>query len=216
VTKKFLKSLLKRNKIIFRLLSVIIYWYLKIVYATAKCHFIWPDNYDKQQFLSERKVIFAMWHNRLAFGPRIFCGQKNTLALVSSHADGKIISRVINKFGFGIIAGSTNRNPVGALKNIIQKLSSGANIVITPDGPRGPIYKINSNITTIAKKYNAKLIPISCEATKYFLLKSWDQLIMPLPFSDIKVIIGKPLQLLDVQEQNDGNLQQILMELGNL
>lgn len=182
---------------------------------TSRYRFILPEHYSKKQFLNEKGVIFAIWHNRLTFGPRIFKGQKDTLALISPHSDGKIISNIVQNFGFGIIEGSTNKDAVSALKKIIHKISSGSNIVITPDGPRGPIYKINSNITQIAKKYNAKLIPISCNSTKYLSLNSWDNLIMPLPFGTIRIIIGAPLKLSEDSEQNSYFLEQSLNDLSN-
>lgn len=213
--KKYLKPLLQKSKFILNLLSLAIYLYLKFVYATSRWQFIWLEPSDRQKFSNTQGVIFALWHNKLAFGPKIFKGQKDTLALVSPHSDGRIISSIIKQFGFGVIEGSTNKNPVGALKAIIKKLSSGSNIVITPDGPRGPKYKINSKITTLASKYNTPLIPVACNTTRYFLLRSWDRLMMPLPFGTIKVIIGTPLQLLGNSQKDNNLLASSLMELTN-
>jgi lysophospholipid acyltransferase (LPLAT)-like uncharacterized protein len=183
------------------------------VYLTSRWQFCWPDGYSKEKFLLEHRVIFALWHNRLALGPGIFKYHKDIHALISPHSDGRVISNIVNKFGFGAISGSTNKNPIGALKQIITKLSSGSNIVITPDGPRGPAYKINSNITQIAKKYKAQLIPISANCSKYFRFKSWDRLIMPLPFGKIEVLIGEPLILSHNEEQNNLYLEQALMAI---
>ncbi len=186
---------------------------MKIVYLTSRWQFIFPKDYTKEKFLTERGAIFALWHNRLAFGPRIFWGHKDIYALISPHSDGKIIRQIVEKFGFDIISGSTNKEAVAALKTIITKLRNNSNIVITPDGPRGPVYQINSTINKVAKKYNIKLIPISCNTSKYFLLNSWDKLIIPLPFGKITVKIGLPLELTGNEYQDNINLQQVLMEL---
>ena len=78
----------------------------------------------------------------------IFQEIDNVYALASPHTDGQLITDVVKKMKIGVITGSTNRNPVGALKEIINKINSGNNVVITPNGPRGPIYKINSRIHT--------------------------------------------------------------------
>ncbi|WP_425363290.1 lysophospholipid acyltransferase family protein [Candidatus Tisiphia endosymbiont of Hybos culiciformis] len=207
---KMIKKLLKKNNFALSVVTKLLYSYLRVVYFTCRWQFVFPDNYNKQQFLAERGVIFAFWHNRLALGPGIFTGHKGIYALISTHSDGRIISDIVNKFGFGVINGSTNKNSVAALKTIIKKLHSGSNIVITPDGPRGPIYKINSNINKIAQKYNIKLIPVSCNVSRYFLLKSWDKLIMPLPFGKVTAFIGLPLVLTGNENQDNINLVQAL------
>ena len=117
---------------------------------------------------------------------------------------------------FSVIEGSTNRNPSRALKEIISKINSGNNVVITPDGPRGPVYKINSSITKIAKKFDKPLIPVSCAANKYYELKSWDKMIIPKFFSKITVRFGAPIDLKENEEANDTLLEQTLTQLSTL
>jgi lysophospholipid acyltransferase (LPLAT)-like uncharacterized protein len=208
-----IKKILKKNNFVLSVVTKMLYTYLRVVYFTCRWQFVFSDNHNKQEFLAQKGVIFAFWHNRLALGPGIFAGHKDIYALISPHRDGRIISDIVGKFGFGVINGSSNKNPVSALKIIIQKLHNGSNIVITPDGPRGPIYKINSNINKVAQKYNIKLIPVSCSASRYFLLKSWDKLIMPLPFGKITAFIGLPLAFVGNENQDNINLAQALTGL---
>ena len=212
--KKFIKPIFKKNKYAY-LLSNVIYWYLKIVYFTSRWQFVWPKDYNKQDFANENKVIFALWHNRVAFGPGVFLANRKIYALVSPHSDGRIISAVIRKFGYNIIEGSSNKDPIIAVRNVIKILSSGKNIAITPDGPRGPIYEIKSNIAAIAKKYATKLVPINCNSSRYFQLSTWDKMIMPLPFGKITVIVGEPVLLSENEQKNNHYLKQVLSELGD-
>ncbi len=201
-----LKLFLKKNKLVLKLLSNLIYWYLRLVYSTSQFRVQYLEPYSNTAFLQEHRAIFALWHNKLAMGPHLFRNHPDICPLVSSHSDGKIISRVINKFGFKVIEGSTNKNALTALREILRKLKLGGNIVITPDGPRGPVYNINSNITQIARKYDAKLIPISASCSHCFFLRSWDKLMVPLPFSVITVVIGSPLELKGNVKQDNANL----------
>ena len=156
-----------------------------------------------------------MWHDRLAFGPGIFQTNKKTAALVSPHSDGKLISSIIASFNFEIVEGSSNKNSRAALKEIIRKLSFGFNIVITPDGPRGPRHKVKGSITNLGSKYSKNLIPIACSCTNFVLLKSWDRLIMPLPFNKIVVLVGEPVMLNDDHLANDILLEQALLKMTN-
>jgi lysophospholipid acyltransferase (LPLAT)-like uncharacterized protein len=81
-----------------------------------------------------------------------------------------------------------------AVKDIIKSLKSGDNVVITPDGPRGPRYEMKGNLIEIAKKCNSQIIPFTAKCSKYKKLNSWDQLIFPLPFGRIEVIFGEPIE----------------------
>lgn len=214
IIKKNLKSFLKKNIFIHQLFGFFIYLYLKIVYLTSSEQFILPNNFTKEQFLKLNGTIFAFWHNRVALMFRVFEDSSEELnVLVSPHADGRIIKELVRKFNGKVIEGSTNKNPTGAVRKIIHCLSSKGNILLTPDGPRGPIYKINSNITEIARKYNHPIIPISCTGSKYFTLNSWDKLIIPLPFGKIITIIGDSLHLSDNPTHNEKLLEYTLMQL---
>ncbi|WP_419235116.1 lysophospholipid acyltransferase family protein [Rickettsia endosymbiont of Nabis limbatus] len=211
--RKAFKKFLKRNKFILSLITILLYWYLRFVYFTSKQKFIFYDNGNKEKFLNEQGAIFAFWHNMLALSPAMFKGHRDVYALISPHLDGKILNDLVGKFSCKVIVGSSNKNPLGALRSIIEKLSQGANVIITPDGPKGPVYKVNSGITEIAYKYNKKLIPIVSTTSRCFRLKSWDKLIIPLPFCTIKIIVGSPLKLTDNKVQNHMNLEKYLVNL---
>lgn len=211
--KKSFKNFLKNSNLIHNISVNILFLYLKAIYFTSKWEFVWPQNFDKEKINQLNGALFALWHNRLAFGMHIFQEIDNVYALALSHTDGKLITDVIRKMKFGVIEGSTNRNPTGALKEIISKINSGNNVVITPDGPRGPVYKINSSIARLAKKFDKPLIPLSCTATRYYELKSWDKMIIPKFFSKITVRFGAPVDLKDNEESNDILLEQTLTQL---
>jgi lysophospholipid acyltransferase (LPLAT)-like uncharacterized protein len=211
--KKTIKHYLKNSQLIFNLVSGIIFVYLKFSYLTSKWHFVMPKDLDEEKIDNENGLFFAIWHNRLAYSMYIFGNYKNTFGLTSPHSDGKIIGKLVLMMNHKIIKGSTNKNSNSAVKEIIKQITNGSKIVVTPDGPRGPIYKNGSVITKIANKYNKKLIPVSCHASSYFELKSWDKMMIPKPFSKITVVIGKPLEL-----SGDDDRDRLLLEkkLNNL
>ncbi len=211
--KKYLKRFLKQSRFIHWLIVRAIYIYLKFVYLTSKWEFVWTDAITKNQLNALDGVLIAFWHNRIAFGMHILKKYDNVFALVSSHTDGKIITDVIRAMNYGVIEGSTNRNPTRAVRSIINSLELGNKIVITPDGPRGPAHKINSSITKIAYKYNKPLIPISCMATKYFTLNSWDKMMIPKPFGKIVVTIGSSIILSGNANIDDNLLENELLNL---
>ncbi len=215
MTKKHIKFFLKNNRFVHKLVVYIIFLYLKIVYMTNKWVFILPKNLTQEEINAKNGVLFAIWHNRLAFAMYICKNYDGVYGLASPHSDGQLITDILKKMNYKIIEGSTNRNPMQAIKSIIKQITSGNKVVITPDGPRGPVYQINSNITQLGKKYNKDVIPISCMPTKYFQLKSWDNMIIPKFFGKVVVTIGAPLELYGDAIKDNALLKNRLMELSD-
>jgi lysophospholipid acyltransferase (LPLAT)-like uncharacterized protein len=141
--------------------------------------------------------------------------RKEMNSLASKHGDGKIVGNVMNKFGFVNISGSSNNSKkkdrginIYDLKKIIKNLRKGYSLAITPDGPRGPKYKINSQIVNIAKLSGAKILPANCDISRSIRLNSWDKFIFPLPFSklsyyfDENIIINKNISEEEIAKKN--------------
>ena len=110
----------------------ILFLYLKLVYYTSKWEFIISPNLKKDYLNQIEGALFAIWHNRLAFGIRIIQEIENIYALASPHTDGRLVTDIIKQMGIKVISGSTNRNSAIALKEIINKINSGNNVIITP------------------------------------------------------------------------------------
>lgn len=210
------KHFLKNSVLIHKLSVAILFIYLKLVYMTSRWEFVFPEELDSKKINKLDGALFALWHNRLAFGMHIFKKYDHVYALASTHTDGRLITDVIRAMRFGVIEGSTNRHAADAVRSIIKGLSSGHKIVITPDGPRGPVYKINSSITKIAYKYEKTLIPFSCSASKYKELKSWDKMVIPKLFGKIIVVFGAPIKLSGDETKDNKLLEKTLNDLSSL
>ncbi|MBP7190007.1 MAG: lysophospholipid acyltransferase family protein [Rickettsiaceae bacterium] len=193
--------------------SLILTLYLKFVYLTTRWNYVLPFGYKKKDFDCSVKTIFAIWHNRLAIVPYAFKAHKNTYALVSPHSDGKIISNILRFMGHKVIEGSTNRNPLQATRKIISALHNSSNIVITPDGPKGPKYEINSNIMGIARMTGAKVVPMSAYMENNIKINSWDELIFPLPFGKGVIYLGEEIESSENDDLSALRLKEALLEL---
>ena len=211
--KKYFKHFLKNSNLVHKLSAGILFLYLKLAYLTSIWEIIYPEEMDRWQMNAHDGALFAMWHNRLAFSMHIFMRYDKVSGLASPHTDGKLLTDIIKYMGYNVIEGSTNRNPTGALRSIIAAINSGEKVTITPDGPRGPVYKVNSAITKLGYKYNKPVIPLSIAATKYFQLKSWDRMMIPKLFGKITVIFGSPLTLSGNEVKDNELLEKTLMFL---
>jgi lysophospholipid acyltransferase (LPLAT)-like uncharacterized protein len=138
--------------------------------------------------------IGALWHNRLLIFPfvlRRFFPNRCGAALISASRDGELLADAIKRFDFDVVRGSSSRLGARAILQLTDVLASGRDVVITPDGPRGPAYELGPGIIFLAQKSGAPVVPVNMEYSGCWRLKSWDRFILPRPFSKVRVIIGQ-------------------------
>jgi lysophospholipid acyltransferase (LPLAT)-like uncharacterized protein len=139
--------------------------------------------------------IGALWHNRLLIFPfvlRRFFSRRRGAALISASRDGDLLTDAIKRFGFDVVRGSSSRLGASAILQLTNTLASGGDVVITPDGPRGPAYVLGPGVIFLAQKSGAAVLPVNMEYSSCWRLKSWDRFIVPRPFAKVRVLIGQP------------------------
>lgn len=136
--------------------------------------------------------IFCTWHGRLFLAAQVLQGRGLT-AMISKSRDGDLISSLFERWGFEPIRGSTGRDGVRALIGAISTLKAGRSMAITPDGPRGPARQVQDGVLAMAHKSGALIVPVSTRAKRCLFVKSWDQFMVPLPFSTAVMIFGEPI-----------------------
>ncbi len=138
------------------------------------------------------RVLYAFWHGRML----ILCyshRRQKIHVLISQHRDGELIARTIGRLGFVSIRGSTTRGGAKAVFEMARKAASGYDLAITPDGPRGPKYKVQPGAIYIAQRSGLPIIPLANSAKSRWTLSSWDGFLIPKPFSKTVVITGEPI-----------------------
>jgi len=138
--------------------------------------------------------IGALWHNRLLIFPlvlRRFLPNRNGAALISASRDGDLLADAIHRFGYDVVRGSSSRLGASAILQLTEVLASGRDVVITPDGPRGPAYELGPGIIFLAQKSGAAVLPMNLEFSHCWRLGSWDRFIVPRPFSKVRVLVGR-------------------------
>ena len=136
-------------------------------------------------------VIFVFWHGRLL--PLIHVHRhQGTVVLVSEHRDGEYLARLLHHFGFATVRGSSTRGGVRGLKGLLRAARRGADLAITPDGPRGPNRELKHGALTVARMTGLPLVPVGVGVTSSWRIRSWDGLLVPKPFSTVRVAYGLP------------------------
>ncbi len=149
-----------------------------------------------QRVEEDRPVLIALYHGELlpltlygAFRPRL-------ATVVSRHADGEIIARVLQRLGYRTVRGSTDegryKGGSKALREIITLVREGYNVALTVDGPKGPCCRVKEGIVYAAWFTKRPIYPVRI-GIKGFTLPTWDRFKVPFPFSRLEIRLGDPL-----------------------
>jgi hypothetical protein len=165
--------------------------------------------------------IAALWHNRLLLISIVlkkYFPQRPGAGLISASRDGDLIADVTKRFGFDVVRGSSSRMGASAVRELGEVLAAGRDVLITPDGPRGPVYVLGPGIIFLAQKTGAPVVPVNLEYSSCWRIKSWDRFIVPKPFSKVRFVIGEPQQIRSTStdeefEQERLRLQNVMMSL---
>ncbi len=151
------------------------------------------DSYQKLR--EERKpVVILVWHSRIFLIPYFFrC--RGVAPLVSPSKDGEIVAQIMARWGYRIIRGSSSHAIIKAWNSMKHELREGGEVIIVPDGPRGPARKMKIGGLKLAQETGAYLIPFTFSASRQKRLKSWDRFLMFPPFSKVVAVFGKPVSL---------------------
>ncbi|HXA10370.1 MAG TPA: lysophospholipid acyltransferase family protein [Chthoniobacterales bacterium] len=167
------------------------------------------------------RYIGALWHNRLLLLPFVlkrFLPERRGAALISASRDGALLADLVERFDFEVVRGSTSRQGASAIRQLAEIIARGKDVVITPDGPRGPAYELGQGIVYLAQQSGAAVVPINLEYSGSWRVKSWDRFILPRPFSRVRVIFGAPHRVAQTSTEADfererTRLQEAMIQL---
>ena len=136
--------------------------------------------------------IYPFWHRCVL--PATWVFRHNYPAVMTSRSlDGEFIARVISRFGFLPVRGSSSRGGQRALLEMNQLLAKGHAVAFTIDGPRGPRYVAKKGPVLLAKISGAPISGFYVAVERAWVLKTWDALMIPKPFSRIHVRFAKKI-----------------------
>jgi len=160
-------------------------------------------------YLAGGAVIVAAWHERLPLVPAMWVGRRDArpgrpvAALASRHRDGRFLGAVLGRFGVRIVHGSTehvkgashrrDRGGAAGVRALLAALKEGAAVVITPDGPRGPRRVAAPGVAQLAAMGQAPVLAASGQVRWRITLRSWDRMVVPLPFGRGVLVCEAPI-----------------------
>ena len=152
----------------------------------------------------KKNFVSAFWHGSMIIGWYIHRNE-NVASLVSQSKDGDVLAATLNKWNFHVVRGSSSTGGHDALYMMIDLIRENYSLTITPDGPRGPIYKMKAGAVITAKKTNVPLFLVGIGIKKKIVLKSWDKFEVPLPFTKVVIIYSEPIVIEDSLSNEETN-----------
>jgi len=180
-----------RERILIRLADWTFYTLIYLIGKTIRFEKRGWENYESIG-LNGKTPILAFWHNRIFLATYYF-KNRGIIVMSSQSFDSEYIARFIQRFGFGVVRGSSTRGGVGALVEMIKLMRKDLPTGFSVDGPKGPKYVAKSGACLLAKKTQNPVVPFIIEVEKYWEVKNWDKLQIPKPFSRACVFIAEPV-----------------------
>jgi len=139
-------------------------------------------------------LIYAVWHGRMLMLPYFYGRARRVHVLASRSRDGELVSRFVEGFGVQVVRGSSSRGAATALRSLARLLrEERAEVLVVPDGPRGPRYVAQPGPVLLAKLGGAPIVPIGFGVSRATVLSSWDEFVIPHPFARAAIVFGDPL-----------------------
>ena len=160
----------------------LVYLLMRIIWFTSakKFHFISP--------VGDEQHVCVCWHGELLMSPQAYrkIHKKHPAsAIISSHFDGSLIASTLKMLSIRSLRGSSRNGAKQVLLQAFKSIKSGEEVLITPDGPKGPRHHMSDGAIGIALKSKLPVFVMNYRAEKYWQLNSWDRFVIPKPFTKV-------------------------------
>lgn len=146
--------------------------------------------------------VLALWHGRI-LGSLMDNFDSRCVTMASQSNDGALAAGIVEGLGLRAMRGSSSRGGRDALREMEGAIAAGAPFAaLTVDGPKGPWRKVKPGIIVLARQLGLPIIPVTNTCTRPLLLRSWDRMVLPRPFSRVVVRYGQPISPAELRGQD--------------
>jgi len=140
--------------------------------------------------LDTRPLVLSFWHDCIF--PATYVWRNLQIRVMSSDSfDGEWTGRIIRKFGFVKVRGSSSRGAVRALLGMRREIEQGWAVAFTIDGPRGPRYVAKPGPVLLARATGAPMVAFHIAVGNAWMLNTWDRCMIPKPFSQVLMRVSR-------------------------
>lgn len=157
-----------------------------------------------------RRYIYAFFHEVMLF-PAHYWSWPEMQILISDHADGEMITQVVQRLGFGVVRGSTTRGGARAVREMTQRVDRG-HLCVTPDGPRGPRRHVHQGMIYLASRTGLPIVGAGMAFARPWRARSWDRFAVPRPRTAAACVTPPPVVVPPDARRDDLEHYRLLVE----
>lgn len=154
---------------------------IRLLKGLMRCETLGRENLG-DQWQQGKRVIISFWHDQLLLMALGYPG-RGARILISSSNDGELIARVMRFFGQDAVRGSSHRGGRAAFKQLVALGDAPTDLVVTPDGPKGPRHQLKDGVIQLARLTGRPVLPMAFVCSRGHRFASWDRFLLPYPFS---------------------------------
>lgn len=175
----------------YKFYGLLVYYIIMLIKLTLKIEIIGKENMKEN-----KPYVLALWHNKVVATVLALGFVKKRAGLASPSADGELISVPLEKLGYKMIRGSSGKDSVKGLVQLIKAVKEGYSIGTPLDGPKGPRFEAKQGMMYVAQKSGSPMVFMGAAYSKKWVLsKTWDKCQIPKPFSKVVCVISEPFYI---------------------
>jgi len=164
---------------------------IRLLYRLLRVEFV-GEEYPQAIWQKGEHLILAFWHDQLLLMVKGYRGPGSKI-LISASKDGELIARVMKYFGQQAVRGSSTRGGRAAFKELLGLAKEEVDLVITPDGPKGPRHELKDGVVQLARLSGRPVVPMAFTCSRGHRFASWDRFLLPYPFGRAVFAFGEPV-----------------------
>jgi lysophospholipid acyltransferase (LPLAT)-like uncharacterized protein len=181
------------------------YLIIRILGPTIRFSVSWEEGSPKG--LAERPCVYSFWHNCM-ISAMYWCRDLDVRVMSSDSFDGEYTGRIMQKFGFVKVRGSSSKGAVRALLAMRREIAQGWTAAFTIDGPKGPVYVAKPGPVVLSRSTGAPMVAFHIALDRAWVLNTWDRAMIPKPFCRALMRVSSKIPV-----PSDGGDEQYLGEL---
>ena len=180
-----------KNRLLMVLVPPLAAAFMRLLFLTLRTETVGEINL-RSLWQRDARAIIPFWHDQLLLMVFGYPG-KHAKLLISQSKDGELLTRTMRFFSQEAVRGSSSRGGRAAFREMLEICKADADIVLTPDGPKGPRHEIKGGVVQLAKLSKRAVVPLAFACSKGHRFASWDRFLLPYPFSKGVFSFGEPL-----------------------
>ena len=166
--------------------------WIRLCQATSRWEVTGLDAADAA--MAEGAIVAIIWHECSLMAPAHWPRKNGKVTTLSDPSPiGRVSATVQGRLGMASTGVPAKGGAVAATREVLRRLRAGESVGLTGDGPVGPARVLNAAPLEWARAAGVPVFTYAYAMSRQRRLKTWDRMILPMPFSRGAVVYARVL-----------------------